>query len=153
MIHNFFLVGDIKEISVFESKDPTKEPSALVLLQYGKDRQATGNQIEFVNATMVRIPNFLYAKLKDRLHVGAGIQVNGHIQGVFRPAMERDFFNVELVADRVSWEDCRAAELAPDTLRPRDAGARATLTPCSPAAKSRAAIWFAALFRFRGRPA
>ncbi len=112
MIHNFFLVGEIKKISVSEPKDPKKNASAVILVQYGKQRETTGNSVEFVNAAMVRIPNYKYPQLKDKLKVGSTVQVNGHLQGVFKTIIEDGYFTVELVADRVYVEDDEPASSA-----------------------------------------
>lgn len=101
MIHAFFLVGEIKKISVSEPKDPKKNASAVLLLQYGKQRETTGNAVEFVNAVMVRVPSYKFPQIKDKLKVGAQVQVNGHLQGVFKTIVDDGYFTSELVADRI----------------------------------------------------
>lgn len=110
MIHAFFLVGEIKKVQVStpkESKDPSapkKNPSAVLLVQYGVTREATGNPVEFVNAVMVRVPSYLYPKISDKLKEGHKVQINGHLQGVFKTVMDDGYFTAELVADRVDVE-------------------------------------------------
>jgi hypothetical protein len=101
MIHAFFLVGEIKKISVSEPKDPKKNASAVLLVQYGKQRETTGNTVEFVNAVMIRVPSYKYPQLKDKLKVGAQVQINGHLQGVFKTIVDDGYFSSELVADRI----------------------------------------------------
>jgi hypothetical protein len=101
MIHAFFLVGEIKKISVSEPKDPKKNASAVLLVQYGKQRETTGNAVEFVNAVMVRVPSYKFPQIKDKLKVGAQVQINGHLQGVFKTIVDDGYFTSELVADRV----------------------------------------------------
>jgi hypothetical protein len=101
MIHAFFLVGEIKKISVSEPKDPKKNASAVLLVQYGKPRENTGNAVEFVNAVMVRVPSYKFPQIRDKLKVGAQVQINGHLQGVFKTIVDDGYFTTELVADRV----------------------------------------------------
>lgn len=105
MIHAFFIVGQIKKIQVSEPKDPRKNASAILLVQYGATRETTGGAVEFVNACMVRVPSYKYPVLKDKLKVGAQVQINGHLQGVYKTMMDDGFFATELVADRVFVED------------------------------------------------
>lgn len=105
MIHAFFLAGTIKKIQVSEPRDPKKNASAILLVQYGPTREQTGGAVEFVNAVMVRVPSYKYPQLKDKLEVGAKVQVNGHLQGVYKTMMDDGFFTTELVADRVFVED------------------------------------------------
>jgi hypothetical protein len=105
VIHAIFLVGEIKKIQVSEPKDPRKTASAVVLIQYGPTRESTGGPVEFVNAVMVRIPSYKFPQLRDKLHVGSKVQINGHLQGVFKSMMEDGFFTAELVADRVFVEE------------------------------------------------
>ncbi len=105
MIHAFFLVGEIKKISVSEPKDPKKNASAVLLVQYGKQRETTGNAVEFVNAVMVRVPSYKFPQIKDKLKVGAQVQINGHLQGVYKTIVDDGYFTTELVADRVYVDD------------------------------------------------
>lgn len=101
MIHAFFLVGEIKKIQVSEPKDPKKNASAILLVQYGVTRESTGGSVEFVNAVMIRVPSYKYPQIKDKLKVGKQVQINGHLQGVFKTLMDDGYFTTELVADRV----------------------------------------------------
>lgn len=110
MIHAFFIVGEIKKIQVSEPKDPKKNASAVLLVQYGVTRESTGGAVEFVNAVMIRVPSYKYPQLKDKLKVGKQVQVNGHLQGVFKSMMEEGYFVTELVADRVFVEDSRDSD-------------------------------------------
>lgn len=112
MIHAFFLVGEIKRIQVSEPKDPKKNASAILLVQYGSTRESTGGQVEFVNAVMVRVPNYKYPQIKDKLAVGKQVQIHGHLQGVFKTMMDEGFFTTELVADRVFVDEDKAGQEA-----------------------------------------
>lgn len=105
MIHAFFLVGEIKKIQVSEPKDPKKNASAILLVQYGGARESTGGAVEFVNAVMVRVPSYKFPAVKDKLKVGKQVQINGHLQGVYKTMMDDGFFTTELVADRVYVDD------------------------------------------------
>ena len=101
MIHAFFLVGEIKKIQVSEPKDPKRNASAILLVQYGPTRESTGGSVEFVNAVMVRVPSYKYPQIKDKLKLGKQVQINGHLQGVYKTMMDDGYFTTELVADRV----------------------------------------------------
>ena len=109
MIHAFFLVGEIKKIQVSEPKDPKKNASAVLLVQYGVTREQTGGPVEFVNAVMIRVPSYKYPQIKDKLAVGKQVQINGHLQGVFKSMMDEGYFTTELVADRIFVEGEREA--------------------------------------------
>jgi acetaldehyde dehydrogenase (acetylating) len=102
MFNKFFIVGEIKQVQVSKQPaDPNKSPSALVLIQYGQNRESTGGMVEFVNAVQVRVPGYRYATSKDFLVVGKRIQVEGRLQGVFRSVMDSGHFVTELVAESV----------------------------------------------------
>lgn len=105
MINNFFMTGKIKKITVSTPKDPTKNASAVILVQYGKKREESGGPVEFVNAVLIRIPSYKYPKIRDSLSVGAKVSITGHLQGVFKTMMEDGFFTAELVADRIVPEE------------------------------------------------
>ena len=112
MIHAFFIVGEIKKIQVSEPKDPKKNASAILLVQYGATRDSTGGAVEFVNAVMIRVPSYKYPQIKDKLRVGKQVQVNGHLQGVFKTVMDDGYFTTELVADRVFVEGDNESDAA-----------------------------------------
>lgn len=101
MINSFFLVGEIKKLTVSEPKDPKKNASAVLLVQYGVTREATGRAVEFVNAALVRVPSYKFPALRNRLRIGQTVQITGHIQGVYKALGDQGFFTAELVADRV----------------------------------------------------
>lgn len=101
MINSFFLVGEIKKLTVSEPKDPKKNASAVMLIQYGVERELTNGPVEFVNAALVRVPSYKFPALRNRLRTGQTVQITGHIQGVFKSLGDQGFFTVELVADRV----------------------------------------------------
>lgn len=104
MINTFFMFAEIKKITISEPKDPSKNASAVLLLQYGVQREASGGPVEFVNAVMVRVPGYKFPALRDKLQVGSKVVVTGHLQGVFKTVMDEGFFTTELVADRVALE-------------------------------------------------
>lgn len=105
MINTFFMLGEIKKINVSEPKDPTKNASAVLLLQYGVQREASGGPVEFVNAVMVRVPSYKFPALRDKLKLGQKILVTGHLQGVFKTVMDEGYFTTELVADRITIDE------------------------------------------------
>ena len=101
MINTFFMVGEIKKLTISEPKDPKKNASAIMLIQYGVQREMTGGAVEFVNAVMVRIPSYKFPQLRAKIRLGQTVQITGHAQGVFKNMAEQGFFTAELVADRV----------------------------------------------------
>ena len=104
-INTFFLLGEIKKINVSEPKDPTKNASAVMLVRYGAQREASGGPVEFVNAVMIRVPSYKYPALREKLAVGKNVCVTGHLQGVYKSAMDEGFFTTELVADRIGFDE------------------------------------------------
>jgi len=123
MINTFFLVGDIKKINISTPKDPAKGESAVILVQYGATRAASNGAVEFVNAVMIRIPNFKFPQLKAKLKVGKKVQIHGKLQGVLKAAIDEGFFTTELVAEKIFVEGADDA--------PADA-------PAAPAAEAQA---------------
>lgn len=113
MINTFFLVGEVKKVNISEPKDPKKNASAVLLIQYGTQREATGGPVEFVNATLVRVPSYKFPALRNRLKVGQKVVITGHLQGVYKNIADQGFFTVELVADRIDIENDAKAEAAP----------------------------------------
>lgn len=112
MINTFFIVGEIKKINVSTPKDPAKQESAVMLVQYGPQRESSNGTVEFVNAVMIRVPSFKFPALKTKLKVGKKVQVNGHLQGVLKSAIDEGYFTTELVADRVYVDGDEAAPKA-----------------------------------------
>ncbi|KWT98330.1 MULTISPECIES: hypothetical protein [unclassified Variovorax] len=101
MIHDLFIVGEIRKITVSTPKDPKKGASAVLMVQWGPVREQSGGVVDFINAGQVRIPNYRFPKLQDRLKVGQTVKINGHIQGVVKTLDADQFLSNELVADRV----------------------------------------------------
>lgn len=101
MINTIFLLGEIKKLTISEPKDPKKNASAVLLIQYGPQRETTGNAVEFVNAALVRVPSYKFPQLRNRLRQGQEVAITGHLQGVYKTLGDQGFFTVELVADRI----------------------------------------------------
>lgn len=110
-MNTFILTGEVKKITINEPKDAKRGASAILLIQYGVQREATGGAVEFVNATLVRVPSYKFPALRSRLRQGQAIEVMGHIQGVYKNVVDQGFFTVELVADRI---DLPGAVSAPE---------------------------------------
>lgn len=101
---NFSIItGVVKSIQVSTPKDPKKNPSAVIVLQYGAQRDTTGGQVEFVNALTVRIPSYRFPRYADRLAVGQEIVVHGRSQGVLKRVMNEAFIVNETIADRIDF--------------------------------------------------
>lgn len=104
MINTLILVGKISRLTVNEPKDPEKAKrggSAIALIQYGPVRDSSGGPVDFVNAAMVRIPNFKWQHYRDKLREGQIVEVTGHLQGIVKPLGMEQYFTVEVVADRI----------------------------------------------------
>lgn len=101
MINTFILVGEIKKINVSQPKDPKKNASAVMMVQYGVKRESTGNSVDFVNAVLIRVPSYKYPRYADMLKEGARVEITGKLQGVLKPSLADNFLATELVADRI----------------------------------------------------
>lgn len=100
-VNTFVLAGVLKRVTPKSDKS-----SALILVQYGPSRERTGNHIDFLNAVLMRVPPYRYAKVKDSLVAGAKVSIVGHLQGVVK-YLEGDhsgYVTSELVADRIEIE-------------------------------------------------
>jgi primosomal replication protein N len=98
----FIVVGELKRVQIIESRDPAKkQPSAILLVQYGPRRDSTTHKVEFINAVQIRVPAHRFATLKDRLEVGMHIPVEGSITGVIRNFGTNAMHSVDLTADNV----------------------------------------------------
>ena len=114
MSNVFVLSGSLKKLTINEAKDPKKQASAILLVQYGVQREATGGPVEFVNATLVRVPSYKFPALRSRLRQGQTLDITGHLQGIYKTFADQGFFTVELVADRIDIvSEPPAAEPAP----------------------------------------
>ncbi|MBC8737247.1 hypothetical protein F6X40_10550 [Paraburkholderia sp. UCT31] len=102
-INGFYLLAEIKKIDESIPKDPTKKPSAVLLCQYGVQRDESKGPVDFVNAVLVRVPSYKYPELRDTLKVGQRILINGRLQGVAKPTGDgRSYLTVELVTERIT---------------------------------------------------
>jgi len=94
----FVLTGKVRTVHIPDKEDP----SALILLQYGPERERHGNRpVEFINAVPVRIPSFRLQKIRDQLVEGVRLEVHGRLQGVLKGIMTDGYITTELVAERV----------------------------------------------------
>jgi hypothetical protein len=132
MFNIVILAGTVKKVTTSTPRDPKKTPSAVILVQYGKQREYTGNAVEFVNAVPVRVPPFRFEQVKDSLVEGAFVKITGKTQGVLKSVMGESSMAVELVAERIEFEDQpghekRASEVpAEKSAAPEAAAAEAT---------------------------
>jgi len=97
--------GVIKSITPSTPRDPKKAPSAVLVLQYGPQRDTTGGPVEFVNAVTVRVPSYRYPRYAEKLAVGQAVTIYGRTQGVFRRMTVSDgYIANETVADRIEFD-------------------------------------------------
>jgi hypothetical protein len=104
-MNHFFLVGRIDRITVNKKRADGKGGSAMILLQYGPERETSNAAVEFVNAVVIRIPAFRFEALGDRLQEGAVVSVTGHIQGILKGGAGETYMTQELVADNIRVND------------------------------------------------
>ena len=104
MLNLVAVSGEIKKLSVNQPKNSQKNASAVILLQYGVERETTGNAVEFVNAALIRVPSYKYPQLQGKLKEGQRVSVVGHLQGVWKNNLDQGYLTVELVADRIDVE-------------------------------------------------
>jgi hypothetical protein len=106
-MNQFSMLGRLEQIIGANGRrntDPDKQPSVIIVVQYGPSREPGNGAVEFVNAALIRVPGFRYAKIADRLTVGDIIAVNGHIQGINKKSYGNEgggIFTNELVADNI----------------------------------------------------
>ncbi len=103
-MNHFFMAGRIEKITKSGGKrqaEGGKPPSAIVLLQYGPSRESGNGPVEFINASLIRIPAFRFEKIADKLEVGSIVAIAGHVQGIVKKVMEESYLTNELVADNV----------------------------------------------------
>lgn len=98
MICNFTMSGAVMVIQA-PTPIPGKEPSTLLVVQYGENREIGPSSVNFVNATYLRTPARVIEKLKGHLAVGCSIDVIGHFQGVLKTGNN---LVTELIADRIT---------------------------------------------------
>lgn len=100
-VHSAIVAGIVKTIKGGEEKDG-KQQAAILMVQYGKPRSRGEGNVEFVNAVLIRVPGYLYGKVKEKMDVGSVVRVDGHIQGVVKTVANERFFTIEMVADRIA---------------------------------------------------
>lgn len=102
-MNSLAITGMIKRVTHIPSKDPAKPGSALILVQYGRVRESSGNSVEFVNACQVRMSGSKYEALKDTLlaSIDHMIEVEGRIQGKLKTLSNKPFWIVEAAAEKV----------------------------------------------------
>jgi hypothetical protein len=99
------LTGVVRSVKVNGANREDRKPSAIFMLQYGKNRQRTGGPVEFVNAVLVRVPAYRYEKVRDRLVEGAEVAVSAHVQGLMKYYMSEPVYSIEIVADHIEFAE------------------------------------------------
>ncbi|MFY2658634.1 hypothetical protein ACOTC5_32015 [Achromobacter xylosoxidans] len=101
MINTFVMSGEVKRVDV-NNKPTKKGPAAVIMVQYGPNRQRTEQPVQFLNIALIRVPPFVYERCKNSLKVGEVVDVTGHVQGVLKTLIGSDgYVTNELVADRL----------------------------------------------------
>ncbi|MEX3984224.1 hypothetical protein AB4Y45_35295 [Paraburkholderia sp. EG287A] len=111
-INTFVLSGEVQRVDV-NSKPTKKGPAAVILLQYGPNRQRTEQAVEFVHVAVIRVPPYVYEKCKGQLQKGCLVDVTGHTQGVLKRVIGEGYVTNELVADRLQVVDAVTGEDMP----------------------------------------
>jgi len=123
MINSVFLAGVITHVKVSTPKDPTKQPSAVLTVKYGPDRNITGREVEFCNAVQVRVPNYKWPQLADKIKAGLKVEIRARLQGLIKPQLG-GLMSVEVVAERVDVvSDVAAPAALPAAAAPAPAAA------------------------------
>ncbi|WP_018234314.1 hypothetical protein [Thioalkalivibrio thiocyanodenitrificans] len=95
----FHIIGRIRSVHIPEKENP----SALILVQYGPQRERQQNRaIEFINAVPIRIPAFRLEKCRAAVEEDAFVEISGRVQGVMKGIVSDGFVQTELVAERVN---------------------------------------------------
>lgn len=112
MINTFVTSGEVKRVEV-NNKQTKKGPAAIILVQYGPNRQKTPDQaVQFLHIALIRVPPYVFEKCKNDLKVGSLVDVTGHIQGVLKQVIGEGYVTNELVADRLQVVDSESVEPA-----------------------------------------
>ena len=104
MINTFVIAGTLRKVTVVTPKDKSKLPSAILMVQYGVQRELTGNSVEFANVSNIRVPSYKYAKVADKLIEQSEVSMVGHLQGVIKEIAGEQFLTTELVMDTLTIE-------------------------------------------------
>lgn len=104
MINTLVIAGQLERVHISDSKRGA-DPSASIFLRYGDDRTFSGGAVEFIHATLIRVPPYRLKAIRDRLKEGAFVHVIGHVQGVFKNQAGQGILDTELVADRIDFVD------------------------------------------------
>lgn len=99
MINQGVVCGVITKVNIVEPKDGKKPGSAIIMVRHGRTREASGGDVEFINANPVRIPSYKFAAVRDSLAVGAYVEVGYHLQGVIKGGYPL----TEIVADNIKF--------------------------------------------------
>lgn len=105
MINTFVMSGVVNRVDV-NAKPTKKGPAAIIVVQYGPNRQRTADQpVQFMNIALIRVPPFVYEKCQSALKKGALVDITGHVQGVLKHIVAEGYVTNELVADRLQVVD------------------------------------------------
>lgn len=108
-INTFVLSGEVQRVDV-NNKPTKKGPAAVILVQYGPNRQRTEQAVEFVHVAVIRVPPYVYEKCSKHLKKGCLVDVTGHTQGVLKRVIGEGYVTNELVADRLQVVDAETGE-------------------------------------------
>lgn len=116
---SFELVGEVKTVEKKEPTDTKRTPAMKLFVQYGSRRTGDGKkEVNFLNGMYVRVPFFVHQRIGDKIVPGTVIHIKGHLQGVYKVALES--VAIEAVAERISFsrnddEDAAAPAAAATT--------------------------------------
>lgn len=97
-MNNYAVDGIVKHIHT----SGKEKQSAILLIQYGPQRKRDENKpVEFVNALAVRVPAYLWEKVKEISKVDSYVEIKGRLQGVMKGLMTEGYITTELVAEQV----------------------------------------------------
>lgn len=101
-VNTFVLSGVVTRLE--QNNKPTRKgPAAVIVVQYGPNRNRTDQPVQFMNVALIRVPPYVYDKCKDNLREGAWVDITGHVQGVLKPLVSEGYITNELVADRLQF--------------------------------------------------
>jgi len=104
-VNHFVMTGTIRSVQIKGVDKPGRKPSAIFMLQYGKNRQRTGGAVEFVNAVLVRVPSSRLERIQSKLVDGAEVAITGHVQGLIKYTLGQAGYAIELVADHLEFDE------------------------------------------------
>lgn len=113
MINGVNLVGLVLRVNIPERYRNDPRYSPVLMIQYGPRREMKrGQNVHFLNAVPVKVIGPKWQLIKDEIHEGALVSIQGHLQGIVREEDEFRKPGIEIVADRIDRIEFHSVDIA-----------------------------------------